>query len=192
MDALSLALHVDLPTLAKAQQDENITTAVKGTSLVLQSVVIPTTDFTLLCDVATGTPHPYVPKKLRRQLFTQLHGLSHPGIRATQRLVTSKYVWPNMNADIRKRTHACLACQQSKVHVHTMSPIGRFRPPDSRFAHVHVDLAGPLPTVNGHTDLLTCVDRFTCWPEAILLTSTTTDVVAQAILTNWVARFGIT
>ena len=62
MDALSLALPVDLPTLAKAQQDENITTAVKGTSLVLQSVVIPTTDFTLLCDVATGTPHPYVPK----------------------------------------------------------------------------------------------------------------------------------
>ena len=40
---LSLALPIDLPTLAKAQRDENITTAVKGTSLVLQSVVIPTT-----------------------------------------------------------------------------------------------------------------------------------------------------
>ena len=53
-----------------------------------------------------------------------------------------------------------------------MSPIGRFRPPDSRFAHVHVDLVGPLPTVNGRTHLLTCVDRFTYWPEAVPLTST--------------------
>ena len=61
---LSLAPSVDLPTLAKVQQDENITTAVKGTSLVLQSVVIPTTDFTLLCDVATGTPRPYISEKL--------------------------------------------------------------------------------------------------------------------------------
>ena len=49
-----------------------------------------------------------------------------------------------------------------------MSPIGRFRPPDSRFAHVHVDVVGPLPTVNGQTHLLTCVDRFTRWAEANL------------------------
>ena len=73
--ALSLALPIDLPALAKAQQDEDITTAVKGASLVLQSVAIPTTEFSLLCDMATGTPRPYVPKKLRRQLFTQLHDL---------------------------------------------------------------------------------------------------------------------
>ena len=81
--ALSMALPIDLPALAKAQRDEDITTAVMGTYLVLQPVAIPTTDFTPLCDVATGTPHPYVPEKLR-QLFTLLHGLSHPGICATQ------------------------------------------------------------------------------------------------------------
>ena len=190
MAALSLTSPIDLPTLAKAQQDEDITTAVKDTSLVLQPVAIPTTDYTLLCDAATGTPRPYVPEKLRRQLFTQLHGLSHPGIRATQRLVTSKYVWPKMNTDIRQWTRACMACQRSKVHVHTTTPIGHFRPPDSRFAHVHVDLVGPLPSVQGHTHLLTCVDRFTRWPEAIPLTSTTTEAVAQAFLSGWVARFG--
>jgi len=73
--ALSLALPIALPYLAKAQQDEDITTDVKGTSPVLQSVAIPTTEFTLLCDMTTGTPRPYVPEKLRLQLFTQLHGL---------------------------------------------------------------------------------------------------------------------
>ena len=78
---MSLALPNDLP---KAQWDEDITTAVKGTSLVLQTVAIPTTGVTLLGDVVTRMPHPHVPEKLRRQLFTQLHGLSHPGNRATQ------------------------------------------------------------------------------------------------------------
>ena len=43
-------------------------------------------------------------------------------------------------------------------------------------------LVGPFPTVSGHTHLLTCVDRFTCWPQAIPLTSTTTDVVATLSL----------
>ena len=85
------------------------TTAVKGTSLVLQPIAIPTTDVTLLCDVATGTPRPYVPKKLC-QLFTQLHGLSYPGIYATK-LLTSKHVYPSMNGDICQWTCVCLACQ---------------------------------------------------------------------------------
>ena len=62
-----------------------------------------------------------------------------------------------------------------------MSPIGQFQPPDSRFDHVHIDLVGPLPPVHGYTHLLTCVDRFTRWPEVISLTNTTTETVAQAL-----------
>ena len=56
MAALSLPSSIDLTTLAKAQRDEDIATAVKDTSLVLQPVAIPATDFTLLCDMATGVP----------------------------------------------------------------------------------------------------------------------------------------
>ena len=188
--ALSLPSPIDLHTLAKAQWDEEIATAVKDTSLVLQLVAIPATDFTLLCDMATGVPCPYVPEKLQHQLCTQLHGLSHPGIHATQQLVTSKYVWPNMNTDIRQWTRASLACQQSNVHLHTTSPTGHFRSHDSRFAHVHVDLVGPLPSVHCYTYLLMCVDHFTCWPEESPLASSTTETVAQAFLSGWVARFG--
>ena len=83
MAALSLPSPIDLPTLSKAQRDEDIATAVKDTSLVLQPVAITATDFTLLCDMATGVPRPYVPEKLRCQLYMPLHGLSHPGIHAT-------------------------------------------------------------------------------------------------------------
>ena len=39
---------------------------------------------------------------LWHQVFNTLHSMSHPGIQATQRLVTSSDVWHNINADVRR------------------------------------------------------------------------------------------
>ena len=62
--------------------------------------------------------------------------------------------------------------------------------PDSRFEAIHVDLVEPLPPLQGYTHLLTVVDRFTRWPEAIPITDTTTQGVAKALIASWVSRFG--
>ena len=96
-----------------------------------------------------------------------------------------------MNADISKWARSCLQCQRAKIHRHTVTPLATFNTPDVRFNHVHIDLVGPLPTSQSYTYLLTCVDMFTRWPEAIPISDSTTDTVAQAFVNGWISRFGV-
>ena len=50
---------------------------------------------------------------------------------------------------------------------------------------------GPLPPSSGFTHLLTIMDRTTRWPEAIPLRDTTTTECARALISTWIARFGV-
>ena len=63
-----------------------------------------------------------------------------------------------MRSDIKRWTQACLACQLSKVHTHTSSPLSSFPVPDVRFDNIHIDIVGPLPLFNNYSYLLTCID----------------------------------
>ena len=181
---------IDFKAMVEAQSND-LSQEGRAPSLTLSWISVPTCDATLLCDTSTGTPRPLVPPQFCRQVFDTLHSLSHPGVCVTQRLVTSRYVWPGINKDVGDWTRTCLQCQRAKVHQHTSTPIGQFPPPDARFAHVHIDLVGPLPPCQGFTYLLTCVDCFTRWPEVVPLTDITATSVAHAFLTGWIARFGV-
>ena len=86
--------------------------------------------------------------------------------------------------------HASCAKQQ-RSRGFTGHRYKKFEKPAGRFAHVHVDLVGPLPASKGKTHLLTIIDRFTRWPEAIPLERTDAATVGRAFELNWVARFGV-
>ena len=144
-----------------------------NSSLSFKAVPVPTADITMLCDVSTGTPRPYIPPKFRHTIFNFLHSLSHPGVKATQHLITACFVWPNINRDVKQWTCSCLQCQRSKVHRHTVSPLSTFATPDASFNQIHVDIVGPLPPSRSYTYLLTCVDRFTRWPKVVPVSDAT-------------------
>ncbi|BHF70922.1 hypothetical protein SprV_0401397500 [Sparganum proliferum] len=92
--------------------------------------------------------------------------------------------------DVSTPSHRLLCHHPSAIQRHNKVPIGTYPGPGARFSHVHLDIAGPLPLSNGCSYLLTCVDRFTWWPEAIPLPDIAAPTVVKAFLSRWVAIFG--
>ena len=108
-----------------------------------------------------------------------------------RRLIYDRFVWPGMSKDIRQWTRSCLQCQRAKVTTHVRAPVEPLPMPSSRFESLHVDLVGLLPLSQGFSYLLTVVDRFTRWPEAIPVVDISAETCARAFLMHWVARFGV-
>jgi transposase InsO family protein len=145
----------------------------------------------LVGDVSTGSFRPLVPEPYRRRVFDSLHGMAHPGVKATKRLVSARYVWPNLAADVATWCKQCVGCQRGKVIRHVHLPPEQIPIPTRRFSHIHVDLVGPLPPSQGYQYIFTIVDRTSRWVEAVPLAVTTAAVCADALFQNWVMRYGV-
>ena len=199
-DALSCvdinAIHtspvIDFTRLADAQKnDQDLRTLETSSSLRLKPIPLSCSTVTILCDISTASPRLYVPPDFCHLIFDSPHSLSHPGIHATQKLITERFVWPNINKDIRHWARTCRRCHESKIHRHVSAPLGTFLSPDARFAHLHIDIVGPLPPSQTFRYVLTIIGHFTHWPTAIPLSEITAESIASAFVTYWIANFGV-
>ena len=158
----------------------------------MEAIPLANSSTPLYCDTSTGTQHPLVPLAYQCTVFDSLHGLSHPGIRSSR-------------SSLRRSLYG-LVCSQmfaaGPVPVYsakmprfsdTLLPHHAFSIPNPNacFDIIYIDLVGPLPPSRGFTYLLTCVVRFTRWPEAIPLICIMAEAVAQAFLSGWISCFGV-
>jgi hypothetical protein len=65
----------------------------------------------ILCDSSTGVARPVIPADHRRGVFSSLHHIAHPGVRATHRLISSRFVWKSMN---NSWCRECLQCNRGR------------------------------------------------------------------------------
>ena len=143
------------------------------------------------CDASTGAILPVVPDSFRKDVFHKLNSLNHPGIKSTIRLITQRFVCPNMKKGIKAWVLECTVCQANKIHRHNFSEFKPHALPTACFQEINMEIVGPLPPSNGYKYLLTAIDRFTRFLTAVPMRDCTAQSVVDAFLHGYIAYFGV-
>lgn len=190
VEMISCPSPLNYKEISEAQQNnEELKMMQKQTNLNIKKLKDPLSDTEIYCEISTGRARPYIPEPYRQQIFDTVHGLSHPGVRTTRKLLAKSYFWPGMNTDAADWARSCLSCQRAKVHRHIKSPLGQF-PPAPRLEHVHIDVVGPLPISENARFIITMIDRFTRWPEAYPVADASAETTARTFYDGWISRYG--
>lgn len=88
------SLCIDYSAMAADQSGDPDFLALKSvqTGLMLEDRPVQDGGPLLVCDVSTGHPRPVFPFSWRCRVFDSMYALSHPGIRASVKLVRSDFV----------------------------------------------------------------------------------------------------
>ena len=97
------AAGIDYLRLANEQKKDaelNEMQSMSTNSLELFEVPLAEQNITILCDKSCNRLRPVIPQNMRRTVFTNVHSLSHPGVKAGSKLVGHLFVWPGMRRDV--------------------------------------------------------------------------------------------
>lgn len=110
-------------------------------------------------------------------------------MRASIKLISDRYVCPNLNRDIRVWSQSPIPCQGRKVRPHAQSSPPQISTDNTSFAHVKLDIVGSFPLADRYRFLLAHVDHCTCWSMAVSLTDTTSETVFKSFLHPLISTF---
>ena len=135
-----------------------------------------------------------LPRTLRHGVMDQLHSAptsGHLGIAKTVERVKQRFYWVGWRRDVTRFVSHCTACNVMKrPHKRLNVPLTQQLFGEA-FERVSIDLIGPLKeTSRGYRYAVTIEDNFTKWVEAVPLRTMETEEVCQAVIKEFISRFG--
>ena len=136
-----------------------------------------------------------VPAGKRKEILQQAHGerwTAHLGVKRTMARLRETHFWHDMRTDVKSWLAQCGVCNRAK------GPGGRTRRnpmtivrSGTPFERITINMYGPLPeTARGNSKILVITCYFTKWVEAYALPDETAETVAEALVNDFVSRYG--
>jgi hypothetical protein len=140
-------------------------------------------------------PRVLIPATLVHTALVNYHELPftvHQCVSRTVGFTSRKYWWETLRDDVSVFFKKCDACAKRKTGNRVVAPLG-----DVLVAHefldvVSLDVVGPLPvTERGNKYLLTFIDHFTRFCEAIPIARQDTETIARGFVVKIITQFGV-
>lgn len=183
--------HADYDELHLAQQNDAELHELLSNQQISTNTPKLTSVNGLCCHEFNNIARPFIPQILRKRVFHITHDVSHPAPKRTVCMIASRFYWPDMKRQVTLWSRSCLSCQAAKINRHNIAPVIQMVPASEKFGSINVDFVGPLPNCKGYQYIMTAIDRYSRWVEAIPLQSATAETTADCLIANWISRYGI-
>ena len=143
---------------------------------------------------STVTWQTVLPMKLRKEFLSVIHGGMTGGHLARKRTAASiqaRAYWPTWSSDLDSFLKGCQPC--ARYHRGGLPRKAGICTPlvSEPWMRVSVDITGPHPkSSRSNQFILTLVDHFSKWAEAIPLRNHTASTVARALMTHVFSKYG--
>lgn len=136
----------------------------------------------------------YEPLRTRLVQDTHDSGISggHPGHSGTRDLLSRFYAWPGMSDYVRRFVGNCDTCGKGKFWREQKRGLLKPLPvPDRRWQELAMDFIVELPESEGHTIIMTIIDRLSKEPIFVPLKTATATEVARVLITHVFQHHGL-
>jgi len=135
------------------------------------------------------------PKELRNDLMKEVHsGLNggHTRVKKTKVKLQQKAYWFKWAADLERFCNQCPECNQHHRGTPQRKGLLQATRVGECFEKLSIDLTGPHPTSkSGNNYILTAIDLFSKYAEAIPIRNKETITVARALFDVIISRYGV-
>ena len=125
---------------------------------------------------------------LRESIIRECHDspyMGHRGVNKTYLQIRKLFYWPKMAKMVHAYVRSCLTCARAKASTRKRTAIHPNECPIGPFHSITMDFITKLPEVDGISQILVVVDRFTKKLFTIPLAETSKAIdVAQALYDN--------
>ena len=151
------------------------------------------TDGILMKTNNQGEGRVVVPPHMEQNLLWLYHEhplAGHPSTEKMLEAIQRTFHLPQARQKVAEWVQHC-QCRRAKARMRNRAGLTLSRPIPTIFSYVVMDVVGEFPRSRaGHTHWLTLMDAYSKDLELVAMRGRTAEVVAKAILTNWVCRRG--